>query len=653
MLRFSLSILFTILFFATSAQPLLLSNKGNVEVKGQVTFWKDETGNLTLEEVKLLQLKPLASAEAPNFGFSRAAYWFKFEIANHSDDPNWLLEVSYAPLDHVDFYLTDGINTLHKISGDTYSMTSRDLIHRNINFQFRSEPQSRQTIYLRVQTISSVQVPLTLWRESVFHQTNNTIQLVNGLFYGGMLLMLFYQLFQLFFQPSKITFFYIFTILTMVNVVSFFQGYNFLYLYPNTPELNDTFAIFTGPAFVICSTLFTRSFLNLRSFSKTLDTILLSNMALDFIAGILMYLLFPVISYKYHHYFMLLHCLLTLVSAGYCYFLKYKPARYYLISWLTVLVAAVFFTISNLGFVPGFLSTKYLGLMIGCSLQVLFISYALADRMFILQKENQHAKELELKRNQLENERLEREVQERTEEISQKNERLKEVIRVKDKLFSVVSHDIKGPLGSLRMALRLLQSGDVSPEEFRHLAKSLENRFAHTTEFIENLLQWANLQIQAPSYNPKPIVLQDMLQETIQLMDEEIKNKAITTTSHLHHELTAYADVDMMRSVFRNLVTNAIKFSNHGGSIEVRAKHQQDNIIVSITDNGVGIPLENQNKLFTLNSITTPGTKQEKGTGLGLILCKEFLEKNKGSIWLESDNGKGTTFYFSLPAKLE
>jgi signal transduction histidine kinase len=288
--------------------------------------------------------------------------------------------------------------------------------------------------------------------------------------------------------------------------------------------------------------------------------------------------------------------------------------------------------------------------MIGCILQMLFISFALGDRWNILEKENRRAKELELKRNQDENERLEKEVLLRTEEIQNKSERLEEVNRVKDKLFSVVSHDIKGPLSSLQLALSLLRAGDVSAKEFQQLSNSLEERFSHTTEFIENLLQWATLQLKGESYEPSQINLSSIADETVSLLTTEIKRKNITVRNNLHdYKLHAYADLNMVRSVLRNLFTNAIKFTGEDGMITLSFLRTDRQVIVSVADTGVGIPASHRNRLFTLNSITTPGTSKEKGTGLGLLLCREFVEKNGGRIWFETTEGKGTTFFFSLP----
>lgn len=372
-------------------------------------------------------------------------------------------------------------------------------------------------------------------------------------------------------------------------------------------------------------------------------------MFLDLAIVLLMTVFFRKISYQYHNYIIFFHCFLALICAGYCFYKKYKPARYYLVAWFTVLVAASVFTISSNGLMPGFLGTNYTGLMAGCILQMLFISFALGDRWRTLEKENQVAKELELRREQEEKERLEIEVQLRTTEIQQQNIQLEEVNNVKDKLFSVVSHDIKGPLSSLHLALTLAKTGALSSEEFQELSAGLELRLIQTTEFIDNLLQWAKLQMKGETFEPDKLDLSGLVQESVRLLEHECRHKNITLINNLRETPDAYADLNMMRSVLRNLLTNATKFTRSGGSITLSAYRIDSKIIISVADTGVGIPKGNRERLFTLSSVTTQGTRQEKGTGLGLLLCKEFVEKNGGRIWFETEEGRGTTFYFSLP----
>jgi signal transduction histidine kinase len=290
-----------------------------------------------------------------------------------------------------------------------------------------------------------------------------------------------------------------------------------------------------------------------------------------------------------------------------------------------------------------------MGLMAGCILQMLFISFALGDRWSTLEKENRRAREAELHREQKEKIRLEEEVKLRTMEIQQQNVELEEVNRVKDKLLSVVSHDIRGPLGSLHLALNLVKSGSLTADEFQKVSEDLEARLTHTTEFIDNLLQWAKLQMRGETFEPDRLDLSKLADESVKLLEPECAHKSIVIKNLLQGKMEAFADLNMIRSVFRNLLTNAIKFTKPKGTISLNAYRVNDRIVISVADSGVGIPEKNRGKLFTISSVATQGTKQEKGTGLGLLLCKEFVEKNGGTIWFETEEGKGTTFYFSLP----
>ena len=230
---------------------------------------------------------------------------------------------------------------------------------------------------------------------------------------------------------------------------------------------------------------------------------------------------------------------------------------------------------------------------------------------------------------------------------------MEEVNNVKDKLFSVVSHDIKGPLSSLHLALTLAKTGSLSSEEFQELSAGLELRLAQTTEFIDNLLQWAKLQMRGETFEPDKLDLCELALESVRLLDPECRQKKIILKNNLQGDLDAFADLNMMRSVLRNLLTNAIKFTQPEGTITISAYRVDNKIIISVADTGVGIPKVNRDRLFTLTTVTTQGTRQEKGTGLGLLLCKEFVEKNGGRIWFETEVGQGTTFYFSLPKYLE
>ena len=194
-----------------------------------------------------------------------------------------------------------------------------------------------------------------------------------------------------------------------------------------------------------------------------------------------------------------------------------------------------------------------------------------------------------------------------------------------------------------------MNSGSLSAKEFQKVTEDLEARLTNTTEFIDNLLQWAKLQMSGETFEPDRLNLSKLADESVKLLEPECAHKNIILKNRFQGTFEAYADVNMVRSVLRNLLINAIKFTKPNGTVSLSAYRVEHKIIISIADSGIGIPEKNRKTLFTLTSVATQGTNEEKGTGLGLLLSKEFVEKNGGSIWFETKEGEGTTFYFSLP----
>lgn len=625
-----------------------LIGEDRIEIRGPIRHLRDPKAALSFADI-LKREFPIQKDRTLNYGFDHAAHWLSVDVENKSSNEDWLLEVAFAPLDSVDFYFHNDTAWIHKTAGDQLPMSVRDVLYPHPVFLFKVPQGEKATLFLRVRSTSSIQVPVFVWKHNSFITKSVTAQVLNGLFYGAMMVMILYQLFLFISTRDRITLYYVLTLFSMMHVVAFFQGYSFLYLYPERPELNHIMAIITGPVFLVFSTWLTRAFLDLKKNSPLLDKMLMTNMEIDVLFSIVMIIWFGKFSYSFHHYSILAHCLIALAAAGHCFYKNFRPAFYYLLSWVTLLIAAIIFSMSNLGIFPEYLNTNSAGLMIGCVLQMLLISFALGNRWNILMRENQLGKELEVRRGHEEKVRLENEVQLRVEEISQKTQKLEEVNRIKDKLFSVVSHDIKGPLTSLHLALSLTKSNTISQQEFQHLTKMLEVKFNQTTEFIENLLQWANLQLRGETFDPVVVDLTELVKATLTLLEFESRNKSIVIENTVNEKQEVYGDLNMLKSVLRNLFTNAIKFTPPGGKVKIHSELSGRFVTVSVRDTGVGIAERNQPLIFSLDIVTTPGTGQERGTGLGLVLSKEFVERNGGRIWFETQEGKGTTFYFSIP----
>lgn len=234
--------------------------------------------------------------------------------------------------------------------------------------------------------------------------------------------------------------------------------------------------------------------------------------------------------------------------------------------------------------------------------------------------------------------------------------KLRELNAQKDKFFSIIAHDLKSPFNAIMGFSELLmdQINEKNYNGIDEYAKIIGQSSQRAFDLLINLLDWSRAQTGRMEYNPEKFELVDVIRENVILFDVIAGQKAITINNVLPHEITVFADKPMVSTVFRNLITNAIKYTRQGGEINISAEKRAKEILVSVSDNGIGIAPGRLESLFRIDeSNSTPGTNNEKGTGLGLILCKEFVEKHGGKIWVESEEGKGSVFYFSLPCNPE
>ena len=239
-----------------------------------------------------------------------------------------------------------------------------------------------------------------------------------------------------------------------------------------------------------------------------------------------------------------------------------------------------------------------------------------------------------------------------SEAIKKYTEELKQLNATKDKFFSIIAHDLKNPFITLLGFSDLLISdfGEFTDEEKIYYITEMKKSAEVSHNLLQNLLLWSRAQTGRIDFNPLKIDLNKIVSDNIELLNPTAERKQIKLTSDVQAGTLIFADEDMLNTIIRNLTTNALKFTNKNGTIEINSKEQVDHIEICISDSGVGMSDTVKSNLFRLDvSQTTFGTDNEAGTGLGLILCKEFVEKHGHKIWVESEVGKGSKFYFSLP----
>jgi signal transduction histidine kinase len=255
-----------------------------------------------------------------------------------------------------------------------------------------------------------------------------------------------------------------------------------------------------------------------------------------------------------------------------------------------------------------------------------------------------------LLRQKAEFENQKQELERLNEDMKAQNQKLQSLHQVNNQIFSIISHDLRSPLGSIKGFLRLMQITELSAQETKYFLNELEGGTNNTLQMLDTLLQWARNQMNGIQPQFKHILLNKLILQVVESVQNQATLKGVNLSVEIKNEIKIVADEEMLKLVIRNLLTNAIKFTKAGGFVSVAVWQDQHNNYIAVKDTGIGLTEEQKNKLFNPEkAFSLRGTSNEKGTGLGLILCKEFIEKHKGTIQVESELNKGSTFSVALP----
>ncbi len=250
------------------------------------------------------------------------------------------------------------------------------------------------------------------------------------------------------------------------------------------------------------------------------------------------------------------------------------------------------------------------------------------------------------------------ELEAQTQEALYAYDRMEQLNATKDKFFSIIAHDLKNPVGSFKELTAMLSDSyhEISDEERKEMIDMMKGASAGVFQLLENLLEWSRTQSGTMKFEPRNSNLTMLIKYCTEPLKITAEKKNITIKYELADDLYAYCDENMISAVLRNLVSNAIKFTESGGEIKISGNYIDDNkfVHIAVSDNGVGMSPEQLKKLFRIDvNSSTLGTHKEKGTGLGLIICKEFIERHNGKIWVDSVRDLGSTFNINLPAAIQ
>jgi len=236
--------------------------------------------------------------------------------------------------------------------------------------------------------------------------------------------------------------------------------------------------------------------------------------------------------------------------------------------------------------------------------------------------------------------------------IKLQNEKLRELVNTKDKFFSIIAHDLKSPFNGLIGLTELINTlyESMDTESLKNSISDLNYTAKKMVNLIENLLEWARNQTNMIECKPIKVSVFELVDDTVQILINSANDKNISIYNDINYDMKCFADPNMIKTVLRNLIANAIKYTREGGSVTITAIKKDNFLEVTVSDDGIGISNDDINRLFRIDvKFTMNGTKNEQGTGLGLIICKDFIEKNGGNIWVKSKLNHGSDFKFTLP----
>jgi two-component system, sensor histidine kinase LadS len=645
--------------------PIILNQEKDWLLVGKQTYFlEDKTCQLNINDVLKAENQTKFQLIGQNIFThlpTTSKFWLKLTVHNRTGKEAWLaIESTY--LWEIDYFSSQ--NGHYKLITQTGSFRpeTNKAYPSNVFWLPLGTSQEIQTVYVAIYTRGLIEVPIKVGTILSLSQEKLKNDYLFAGFIGIMLIMVAYNLFLLFATRDKVYIPYLAYVITSIYSASFLNNYTWvdLIISPQYKYIPHQYCYAWLGVPLVFAGYFAIYFLNLKKKSKFFLRSIQLNM---FIFGLVIPIinLFTILPMNYQAIFYQIATLfyaICLLSVSFYLLIikKEQNALFYTIGWVWAISGVLVYLLSVNGMLPYHLLTRN-SIFIGVSLEILFFSLALGNRINNLRKQKvriQAEKQLLLENQKAE---LEKQVNARTLELKETNEELKiqsenlaKANTTKDKLFAIISHDLRAPISNLHLLLDLVISQELSIEDFMEVSKELKKSAEYVDFTLNNLLQWANNQVQNIKPQPKKTNLKLLGTGNFNFLGQLAATKQIEMSNQIDPNLEAFVDPDQINLVFRNLISNAIKFTPKKGSINLQSKTEIDFCEIAICDTGVGMNAENVAKLFNKTThFITYGTSGEKGTGLGLLLCQEMIEKNGGTIWAESEVGKGATFKFRLP----
>lgn len=583
-------------------------------------------------------------------------YWLRFELQNNEQfDQTYIL---YTAAKWGEAEITPTF-VGKAFSGSLLPLKDRSYPRSITAFKIILEKHKTKTFLLRLKGNLSIYTPkvisLKINTLEGFEQQDKNRFWLQAIFVGIILIMALYS-FVIYLSVRDISYvYYVISILGIGFYFFFYYGFGIELLWQNSPKW-DTYAFaFIVPMTNLARIYFTKSYLHLDKTSPLL------NKGLNIFSAFCLFI-FALAAACYFGNIDLLNLLVDLIGflgtavlsmmllCGIVVARKdYKPAFYFSLANLLLVLGGILFIVRELSWIPDSLLTRY-AVQYGVIAQVVLFSLGLSSR---LNQAQIKVAQLELNKERERKQILEEQSQILKQKVAEQTADLRELNQLKNKLLSIISHDLRNPLVSLDSFLKLHINHHerLSEQERMILTQKARQSLSNLNLLLSNLLLWSRSQMNQVSFNPQNVDLERIVENTIKLHSLDIGLKNVEIQTSFQHTKEIFADAEMLDFIIRNLVGNAIKFSHKGGLVKVSVEEKNDFHKICVIDEGVGLTEEQIDKIISLKVISsTRGTAKEKGSGLGLVLCKEFLAIHDGKLEITSNDSR-SQFCCYFPVK--
>lgn len=646
------TLLFFLGCFSCSAQQVNTFNSENIGK--HLTYLEDKTATLTLRDVQ--QNSDTAFKKGTqnilNFGNTTSAWWLKIVYTAEPHLPIYLI-IGAPNIEQIAAYTTDSAGKAITFKTGSLAKQSDNVIIGN-NFMLslpESNKQEQKTIYLRLKTNNILLAPIKLTASDNIVTKQNIKVGIEYLYTGLLIGLLLFNLFLFISIKDNTYLYYVLYVFTLSSyVLIYIRGYAFVFgddfriIFNKHPHVFLSLSIITSLVFsskflhldktarkmnrffyfvgLLGIVLFVTSALGLKQLSSTIAQ------ALTFITAVLVWIA-GIIAYRNGH----------------------QPAKYFIVAWFFVLLTAVIVTFSLGGIIEQNEFTIQL-VPLGTTIELLLLSFALGDRYKVIMQTERTLRDENLVLVNTQNQRLEKSVNERTLQLSKTINELEDSNAVKNKLFSIIAHDLRSPLSSLMGILSLNDMHALTPDELRQLLAENKKTIDSINNTLNNLLYWAQGQMNGMVTQVDSFSLKKLFDELMLLYLPLIKKKEILVELNIEDQGLVTADQNQINLVIRNLIDNAIKFTPIGGKIEFNLRSISQEVFFSI-ENEIqpGLEIEIENLHGKKIAPSTYGTQNERGVGLGLLLCYEYVKNNGGILQVSTYENK-VKFEFGLSGEI-